>query len=397
MKNTPDTVPSLSRTVVLLMSAACGLSVASNYYAQPLLQTIADLFSLSVNQAGSIVTVAQLGYAFGLLFLVPLGDRYNRRPLIVIMTLLTALGMLITASSHSLWLLLAGTALTGLFSVVAQIILPLAITLAVPEKRGKVLGTVMTGLLLGILLARTASGLVADIGGWRAIYWLASGFMLLMALALWRTLPVMPQSTQMNYLQLLVSIFSLFRNDKILFTRMLLGFMVFACFSNLWTSLAFLLAGPPFNFSDSMIGLFGLVGAAGVLGARTAGTFASNGKAHLITSYGLVLILICWIILALGQHSLLALIIGILLLDLLTQVVHITNQSVIYQSIPEARNRLTAGYMTSFFLGGAMASSLSAFAYHMAGWIGVCLAGGALSCASLIIWWLGYHRQPVAA
>ena len=168
------------------MSVATGLAVASNYYAQPLLDTIARAFNLSASSAGFIVTAAQLGYAAGLLFLVPLGDMFERRMLIVSMTLLAAGGMLITASSQSLTMMIVGTALTGLFSVVAQILVPLAATLASPEKRGKVVGTIMSGLLLGILLARTVAGLLASLGGWRTVYWVASVLMVVMALALWR-------------------------------------------------------------------------------------------------------------------------------------------------------------------------------------------------------------------
>lgn len=178
----------LSPALIALMSIATGLAVASNYYAQPLLETIARNFSLSASQAGFIITAAQLGYACGLLFLVPLGDMFERRRLIVTMTLLSAGGMLITANSSSLAMMILGTALTGLFSVVAQLLVPLAATLAAPEKRGKVVGTVMSGLLLGILLARTVAGLLASLGGWRTVYWVATVLMVLLALALWRGL-----------------------------------------------------------------------------------------------------------------------------------------------------------------------------------------------------------------
>ncbi|EEJ4526892.1 MFS transporter [Salmonella enterica subsp. enterica serovar Typhimurium] len=171
----------LSPALIVLMSVATGLAVASNYYAQPLLDTIAHHFSLSASSAGFIVTAAQLGYAAGLLFLVPLGDMFERRTLIVSMTLLAAGGMLITASSQSLSMMILGTALTGLFSVVAQILVPLAATLATPATRGKVVGTIMSGLLLGILLARTVAGLLANLGGWRTVFWVASALMALMA------------------------------------------------------------------------------------------------------------------------------------------------------------------------------------------------------------------------
>lgn len=383
----------LSPALILLMSVATGLAVASNYYAQPLLETIARAFSLSASSAGFIVTAAQLGYAAGLLFLVPLGDMFERRALIVSMTLLAAGGMLITASSQSLAMMIVGTALTGLFSVVAQLLVPLAATLASPDKRGKVVGTIMSGLLLGILLARTVAGLLAGLGGWRTVYWVASVLMVIMALALWRGLPKLKPETQLNYPQLLGSIFSLFTQDKLLRTRALLGCFTFANFSILWTTMAFLLASPPFNYSEGMIGLFGLAGAAGALGARPAGGLADKGKSHLTTTVGLVLLLLSWAAIWYGHVSVLALIVGILVLDLTVQGVHITNQTVIYRVKPDARNRLTAGYMTSYFIGGAAGSLISASAWQHAGWSGVCLAGAIMAVLNLLVWWRGYHLQ----
>ena len=387
------TTQGLSPALILLMSVATGLAVASNYYAQPLLDTIARAFNLSASSAGFIVTAAQLGYAAGLLFLVPLGDMFERRMLIVSMTLLAAGGMLITASSQSLTMMIIGTALTGLFSVVAQILVPLAATLASPEKRGKVVGTIMSGLLLGILLARTVAGLLASLGGWRTVYWVASVLMVVMALALWRGLPKVKQENHLNYPQLLASVFSLFTQDKLLRTRALLGCFTFANFSILWTSMAFLLAAPPFNYSEGVIGLFGLAGAAGAVGARPAGGLADKGKSHLTTSAGLVLLLLSWAAIWYGHVSVLALIVGILVLDLTVQGVHITNQTVIYRVKPEARNRLTAGYMTSYFIGGAAGSLISASAWQHAGWSGVCAIGAIVATINLLVWWRGYHRQ----
>lgn len=383
----------LSPALIALMSVATGLAVASNYYAQPLLETIARAFSLSAGQAGFIVTAAQLGYAFGLLFLVPLGDMFERRTLIVCMTLLAAGGLLITASSHSLTFMILGTALTGLFSVVAQILVPLAATLASPDQRGKVVGTIMSGLLFGILLARTVAGLLASLGGWRTVYWVASGLMVLMAFALWRGLPKVKSDTHLNYPQLLRSVFSLFIHDKLLRTRALLGCLTFANFSILWTSMAFLLAGAPFHFSEATIGLFGLAGAAGALGARPAGGLVDKGKSHLTTTTGLLLLLLSWTAIWFGHLSVLALIVGILVLDLTVQGVHITNQTVIYRVKPDARNRLTAGYMTSYFIGGAAGSLISASAWQHWGWAGVCLAGATLALLNLLVWWRGFHRQ----
>jgi len=385
----------LTPGLILLMSIATGLAVASNYYAQPLLEAIAREFHLSVNQAGFIVTTAQLGYAFGLFFLVPLGDMFERRSMIVVMTLLSAAGLLIIANASSITMMLIGTALTGLFSVVAQVLVPLAATLAEPARRGKIVGVIMSGLLLGILLARTVAGLLATLGGWRTVYWVASLLMTIMAVVLWRMLPRHPQHTQLNYLQLMKSIFTLFFFTPVLRTRALLGMFIFANFSIIWTSMAFLLAGPNYGYSEGVIGLFGLVGAAGALAATRAGQLADRGKAALTTTCGLVLLLLSWLAIAYGQHSVISLIIGIILLDLCVQGVHITNQTVIYKSMPEARNRLTSGYMTAYFIGGAVGSLVSAFAFQRAGWNGVCIAGVIFCVVNLLIWLLG-HKHKIA-
>ncbi|MCM2447139.1 MFS transporter [Rahnella sp. CG8] len=394
MKKTTTHSP-LSPALIILMAVATGLAVASNYYPQPLLETIARAFNLSVNQAGFIVTVAQLGYACGLMFIVPLGDMFERRGLIVLMTLLSAAGLLITAMAPTLTVMLVGTALTGLFSVVAQILVPLAATLAEPERRGKVVGLIMSGLLLGILLARTVAGALASLGGWRTVYWVASALMIVMALVLWRKLPKHQQKTDLNYLQLLKSIFTLFIHTPVLRTRALIGMFCFANFSILWTSMAFLLAGPAYHYSEGVIGLFGLGGAAGALAATRAGNLADKGKAHLTTTAGLVLLLLSWAAIALGQQSVISLIIGIIVLDLSVQGVHITNQSVIYKTMPEARNRLTAGYMTTYFIGGAAGSLVSASAYQAAGWYGVSAAGIVMCILNLLVWWKG-HKYTLA-
>ncbi|AKJ41044.1 Inner membrane transport protein ynfM [Pragia fontium] len=378
----------LTPALIVVMSIATGLAVASNYYAQPLLETIAKAFSLSVSQAGFIVTAAQLGYAAGLMFIVPLGDLFERRRLIVLMTLLSALGMLITAMSSTVIGVIIGTALTGLFSVVAQILLPLAATLAEPAKRGKVVGMIMSGLLLGILLARTAAGLLASLGGWRTVYWVAAGLMVVMALVLWIALPRYKQSNGLNYPQLLISIIVLFSRNTTLRTRAFLGALSFANFSMLWTSMAFLLASPPYNYSEAVIGLFGLVGAAGALAASGAGQLTDKGKSSLVTTLGLVLLFVSWLPIAFGQYSIWALVIGIVLLDLTVQGVHVTNQSMIYRMMPEARSRLTAGYMTSYFIGGALGSLISAVAYQYGQWLGVCIAGAILSLIGIVIWCL---------
>ncbi|ASK36101.1 MFS transporter [Alcanivorax sp. N3-2A] len=367
------------------MAVTTGLAVASNYYAQPLLHTIADRLSLSYTHAGVIVTTAQAGYAVGLLLLVPLGDLFERRRLIVTMMVLAGLGLLISANAGNLTTLLVGTAITGTFSVVAQVLVPFAATLAEPRARGKVVGTVMSGLLMGILLARTVAGGLSSLGDWRTVYWVAAALMFVNAVALWRMLPDYRQSAGLSYGRLLLSIASLFRRYPLFRVRSTIGFLIFAMFSVLWTSVAFLLSAAPWHFSDATIGLFGLAGAAGALAARKAGSLADRGHARWTTLGGLLMLAVSWPVLGLGATSLVALVIGIILLDLAVQAVHITNLNLIYGLDEAVRNRLNSGYMFVYFLGGAFGSLASAAAFQHGGWAGVVLLGAALALAALLL------------
>jgi len=374
---------SIKRSLVLLMAVATGLAVASNYYAQPLLQTLARTFGVDDATAGLVVTVAQLSYAAGLLLIVPLGDRLERRGLIVGLYVLCAVGLLVSALSGSFAMLLAGTLLTGLCSVSAQVLVPYAATLAAPHERGRVVGTVMSGLLLGILLARTMSGLLAGAGGWHTVYWVAAALMLAVAALLWRGLPRHEGDRSLSYAHLIVSVLSLLRDEPVLRSRAVLGGLIFAGFSVFWTTLAFLLAGPAYGYGTSLIGLFGLIGAAGALAANLSGKLSDRGRGGWATWGGLVMLLASWLLLLAAPHSLVLLIVGVLLLDVAVQGVHINNQSVIYQLDAAARNRITSAYMTCYFIGGATGSILGTFAYAHAGWTGVSVLGAILAAAAL--------------
>lgn len=380
--------PHLSRVLVLLMSLACGIAVGCDYINQPLLHSIARQFNLSSTHAGIIVTTAQITYGAGLLLLVPLGDRWERRRLIVVMTLVASIGLFISASAVSLGWLLLGTALTGLFSVVAQILVPLSATLAPPDERGRVVGTVMSGLLLGILLARTVAGAMSAWFGWRSVYWLAGVLMIAVAASLAKALPFSRHGAGMSYPRLLASVFQLFRDEPVHRQRTLLGALIFAVFAIFWTPLAFLLSTEPYHLSDGVIGLFGLAGAAGALAAGVAGRMADRGQGALATSLALGILVLSWAALALAKVSLLPLALGVVLLDLGVQFAHVSNQNAIYRLQPEARSRLNAGYMGGYFLGGAGGSFCSASLYQHFGWTGVCLAGFAISLLALSIWLL---------
>ncbi|MGX1852795.1 MFS transporter [Streptomyces sp. NBC_01456] len=384
------TGPGLGRGTLLLMSVATGLSVAGNYFAQPLLNVIGQDLQLSASTAALVVTVAQLGFGLGLLLLVPLGDLLERRRLAVTLTAATAVFLTVTASAPNAALLLTGTALTGLTSVAAQVVVPYAATLAAPADRGRTVGTVMTGLLLGILLARTAAGLLADVGGWRTVYWVNAALMLIMAVLLRLKLPALRTPVGLRYPALLRSMLALFAQEPVLRRRAALGALTFAGFSVLWTALAFLMSGPSYGWQESAIGLLGLVGAAGSLSASAAGRLADRGLVHHVTGAGAFLLLGSWGLLAAGGSgggwSLAALLAGVIVLDLSVQAVHISNQNLVYGVRPEARNRLNSAYMTSYFAGGAAGSALTSVVWGTAGWSGVCALGASLAAATVLVW-----------
>ncbi|MFE2375819.1 MFS transporter [Streptomyces sp. NPDC059398] len=382
----PDASAGAGRGTLLLMSVAVGLCVASNYYAQPLLDTIARELRLSSTGASLVVTVAQIGYAVGLVLLLPLGDLLERRRLICGLTLATACSLALTATAPNTGMLLAGTALTGLLSVTAQVLVPFAADLAAPGQRGRAVGTVMSGLVLGMLLARTASGALATVGGWRTVYWAAAVAMLLLTAALHRALPRYRGSAGLTYPRLLRSTARLLVEEPVLRVRALIGLLAFACFSALWTSLAFLLSGPGYGWPDAEIGLLGLAGAAGAIAAQLAGRLADRGRTGLTTVASALLLLVSWGVLALGAHSLAALIAGIVLLDLAHQGVHITNQSLIYALRPDSRGRITSAYMTCYFAGGAIGSALVGVVHAHAGWNGVCALGAVLAALLCLVW-----------
>ncbi|MYT29378.1 MFS transporter [Streptomyces sp. MspMP-M5] len=393
--------PRLGRGTLLLMSVATGLSVAGNYFAQPLLDVIGRDLHLSAGTAALVVTVAQTGYGLGLLLLVPLGDLLERRRLAVVLCALTAAFLTVTASAPNGALLLVGTALTGLTSVAAQVVMPFAATLSAPAERGRTVGTVMTGLLLGILLARTAAGLLAELGGWRTVYWVNAALMLLMAVLLRLRLPALRTDAGLRYPALLRSTLALFAQEPVLRRRALLGALTFAGFSTLWTAVVFLLSGPAYGWQESTIGLLGLVGAAGSLAATAAGRLADRGLAHRVTGVGACLLLASWGLLAAGgtggAWSLVALLAGVIVLDLAAHAVHVTNQNLIYAVRPEARNRLNSAYMTNYFTGGAAGSALTSAVWGLGGWGGVCALGAGMAGAVVVVWAAEWAQRVRAA
>jgi predicted MFS family arabinose efflux permease len=386
----------LGRPTVLLLAVVCGAAVANIYYAQPLLPVVARAFSVGEGEAGLLVTASQIGYALALAFLVPVGDVLERRRLVSVLLAVTGVLLLGAAAAPTFGVLLAAVAIVAVTSAVAQIVVPMAASLASDERRGSVVGTVMSGLLVGILLARTVAGLVAEIGGWRLVFVLAAVVMVVLAGAVRLVLPRVPASSEATYPSLLRSVGTIVREDPLVRRRMVLGGVGFGCFTILWTALSFLLAAPPYSYGSGVIGLFGLAGLAGAMAAVYAGRFADRGHGRRVVTIGLGLLLVSWGLLALGGTSLVALLAGIVVLDLAQQLLQISHQHAIYRRRPEARSRVTSAYLVAAFVGGAVASALTSGLYAVVGWPGVCLLGAVVALVGVATWALELWRPSPA-
>ena len=387
-----------SRPLALLFAIACGLAVANVYFAPPLLDAIADSFGMSHATIGMIVSISQVGYGLGLLLIVPLGDLIDRRRLIAGQSVLSALALLAVCFAPTTLALLVAMAAIGLLAVVTQALVAYAASLAKPHERGQVVGIVTSGSVIGILLARTIAGAMADLAGWRSVYAVSAVLTLIIAALLFHFLPRNEvRRTKIAYPKLIKSVFLLFAEEPVLRIRAVIAMFIFADITMLLTPLVLPLSAPPFLLSHTQIGLFGLAGAAGALAASRAGRWADRGHAQRTTGIALTIMLLSWLPVAFMQVSLWFLIIGIVTIDFALQAVHVSNQSLIYRVRPEAQSRLTAGYMIFYSIGSAAGSLGSTLVYASAGWTGVSLAGAGISALALMFWAATRHRTPAGA
>lgn len=386
MPSSPSSLPS---ALVLLFAVACGLSVANVYYAQPLLDVLGAEFAIGQAGVGLLFGATQAGCALALLLVVPLGDLLERRRLMFVQLLLLVLSLLLVGfAGDTLGLALGLLGLGLLGTAMTQGLLAYAAALAAPGERGRVVGAAQGGVVIGLLLARSLAGLLADLGGWRSVYLVSAASMGGLGLLLWRVLPAAPSNELgLTYRQLLGSMFGLLASQRVLQVRGLLGLLMFAAFGGFWSSLVLLLGAPPHSLSHSAIGAFGLVGALGALGAARAGSLADRGHAQALNGGALLLLLLPWLPLALGAHSLAALILGVLLLDLAGQAIHVLNQSLVFAIDPRAHSRLVGCYMLFYAAGSGLGASAGTAMYAWADWDAVSLLGAAISLAALAFWW----------
>lgn len=383
MSVTDDATPPASRRLVLLLALSAGVTVANIYYNQPLLAAMARSFGASERETGSIPTLTQLGYGVAMLVLVPLGDRYERRGLIVRMVLISVAALVLLALAPSLPLLAAASLALGIASMVPQYIVPYAAGAAAPNERGQVVGTVMSGLLIGILLSRTISGFVSAHLGWRAMYLIAAAANALLALVLRLQLPSQPPAARVPLAELYTSLIQLARDQPILRLHAVLGALSFAAFSAFWSTLAFHVAA--LGYGSAVAGSFGVIGVVGAVAAPIVGRIADRRDSSIVTLSALAIVAVSFVVFGLLGSSLVGLALGVILLDFGVQAGQITNQARVYSLAPAMRNRLNTIYMSTYFAGGAFGSLLGSLAYTTGGWRAVAVSGIVLALIALSV------------
>ncbi|WP_151813604.1 MFS transporter [Acinetobacter ursingii] len=376
MQHTSDI--SQNKALLWLMAIACGLCAGANYYCQPLIHSIQTDFGVPEAQAALTVTFAQVSYALGLLFIVPLGDVVNKTKFIPLLMFLAGIGLLLCGFAINLPMLWIGTVMTGLFSVTAQVLIPLATMAVKPEKIGEVVGFLMSGLLVGILLSTSLAGLLSNLFHWKVIYLLSAAFMFFTAYLLKGRLPYVMRF-QLNYAQIFNSMRHLLFEEKRLILRALVGACAFASMSTLFSTMALLLSSPPFHLKDFMIGIISLIGVFGALSTSYAGKLADCGYTLVLTWAGCGLLLISWTSFFFAKVSLMFYVIGFGLINWGLALIHTSNQNIIFNLRPDAKSRLNAIYMTLYFAGAASGSAIGIFAWRHGGWVMTCSAGLALT------------------
>ncbi|MDR3693506.1 MFS transporter [Mucilaginibacter sp.] len=383
--------PELTALTLWIMTVATGLIVANLYYNQPLLEDIARTFHTSRAKAGQVSMLTQLGYAAGMFFLAPLADMLKRKRMMMVIFFFIVLSLVLTATAQSINLLVCTSFFLGASSMIPQLLVPMAAHLARPEERGKKIGTIMAGLLIGILLSRTFSGVISDHFGWRAVFYIAAGIMLVMWLMIGLFLPEVEPDHKDGYGKLMTSLIELVRNEPQLRVAALRGALCFACFSAFWSTIVFLLKAN-FNMGSGVAGEFGLVGAFGAIAAGLMGRLSDKMDAYKLSGFTILLILISFVIFYFSAYSIFGLIIGVIVMDMGVQATHISNQSIIFALRPEARNRINTIYMVTYFLGGSAGTFLATQLWKNYQWNGVCAIGAALSLITLLIHFINHPK-----
>lgn len=375
------------------MAAITGIIVANLYYCQPLIPLIAEEFNVSEAEAGTLTYLTQAGYAIGMFLMIPLGDKLERKKQITITTIFSILALILTASVKNFFILQIVSFVLGAASIVPQLVLPMAAGLSSEEQRGKVIGTVVSGLLIGILFSRTISGFVGVWLGWRGMFWIAALISIILVCMIQFRLPSNKPNFQGTVIELYFSMWKLIKEQTVLREATIITSLAFAQFGNFWTTMVLLLHNKPFEYNSALIGAFGLIGACGAFAAPLVGKIGGAGGARKLILYGIVMTFSSFVVFYFSSISIVGMIIGIILIDLGMQTIHVSNQTRIYSLLPEARNRLNTVYMSFSFLGTAFGSAFGLYLWKYFGWSGVCIGGMSLAVLSMIIYLLNRKNE----
>ena len=381
--------------LVWIMATACGLSVANTVYAQPLLASMGRSFAVSVDRVGFVVTLSQLGYAIGLILVAPLGDKYNQRSLMVILLCVLAVALAAMAAAQTVALLVIASCAVGLTSILAELIIPFAAGLVPSKGRGRIVGIMVSGVLIGTLLANVVGGFVGEYLGWRAMYWIAAVLMIALSIVLRFILPDdCSEKSEVGYLRLLGSLWLLLRSEPVLQEISIIGILIYGALNAFWVTVSFFLETPPYHYGSNIVGLFGLVGIVGALVASFVGKFADHKDARQTNAIALPITLLSFVVMWLTGQWIIGLIIGAILLDLGVQSNHVANETRVYTLDPAVWNRANTIYIFMFCIGGSLGCTLGSIGWSIAQWNGVCSIGCLLLSIALAFYTLnGKHLR----
>ncbi len=384
MTEAADHKSTLTPFTLWVMTITTGLVIANIYYNQPLLDDIAKTFGVTSAKAGQVAMFTQVGYALGIFLIVPTADMLNRKRMMIIDFGFMIIALLLTAISPGINALLIASFLIGVTSIIPQFMLPMAAHLAKANERGKTIGFVQTGLLIGILLSRTLSGFIAAHWGWRCMFYIAAGLMLVMWVLVYRLLPEVQPTYKGSYKSLMLSITGLIKENRHLRLAALRGASCFACFSAFWSTIAFLVK-QNFDMGSDVAGLFGLAGAFGAIAVSRVGRLTDKVSPYKLASYSIFLLLVSFGVYYCSGYSLVGMVIGVILMDMGLQATHLCNQAIIFANNASARNRINTVYMVSYFGGGAIGTFFGTQLWYRYQWPGVCILGMVISAITLLL------------
>lgn len=375
----------IPKGIVMAMAILAGITVSNLYYNQPLLEMISDDLGISQVTANLMTVITQVGYAFGLLFIIPSGDMFSRRRIITICMMIAAVMALVIGLSDNIYLICAVSLLLGATSVIPQLFMPVAGQFSQPKDKAKNIGYVLSGLLTGILAARVVSGFIGEWLSWRAMYYIASALMVICCVVSLRIMPEMKRNFFGTYPQLMLSVWTIFCTHPRIRLNSLRGGLAFGSMLSIWSCMAFHIAGKPFCAGSDMVGILGLCGMAGAFAASGLGKYVPKYGIAKFSFFGASLQIIGWLIACIFGNGYLGLIVALITVDIGTQFQQLSNQTGCIAEIPEASNRANTIFMTLYFIGGSLGTFLSGLGWSMLGWNGVCIVGASFAMVSLVI------------